>query len=123
MPRKPPSIDYHQPVPHPQRWPLRRAIEWLTGGCIAAALYCGFMSLALSSMLATPTPAYRQFEQNMRAQAATRPAPTALRHPPFKGQAYMRQPLWSLTTTYFALGFAAAAFSLVVLLRRLECAR
>jgi hypothetical protein len=88
------------------------------GGLLVAALYCSFMSYVLARKLATPTPAYQQFERTTRAQAATRPAGTVFDYPPFNGQAYVPRPLLSLPTTYFALAFAGAGIALFVLSAR-----
>jgi hypothetical protein len=106
------TVDYHRPPPHPDRWQLWRVIDILMATCVVAALYCGFMSFVLSRKLATKTPAYLRFEQAIRAQAATRPAGTVFE---FKGQAYVPRPLFSLLTTYLAIGFAGAGVSLFVL--------
>ncbi len=93
-------------------------MEYLVAVCFAVALICGLLSYGYSHVLRTPTPAYRQFEQSLRAQAATRPAGIAFDHPPFPGQEYVPRPLLSLPTTYFALGFAGAGVALIVLSRR-----
>jgi hypothetical protein len=113
-----PKIDYQCPPAHAERWQLRRVIDWLTAGCFAAAVSCGFMSYVLARKLATPTPAYQQFVQAVRAQAATRPAGTALHYPPFSGQAYIPRPLLSLPTTYFAVAFGGASVGLFVMSAR-----
>jgi hypothetical protein len=118
MPLEPPNIDYHRPSPHPDRWQLYRVINLLTAGCFGAATYLGIMSFELSGKFATPTPAYQQFQQNMRAQAATRPAGTVFEYPPFPGQAYVPRPLLSMPTTYLAVGFGGAGVALVVLSAR-----
>ena len=115
MSRESSTVDYHRPPPNPDRWQLWRVIEILTAGCVVAALYCGFMSFVLSKKLATKTPAYVQFEQRMNAQAATRPAGTVFERPRFNGQAYVPRPLFSLLTTYLAIGFAGAGVALFVL--------
>jgi hypothetical protein len=114
MPRELPSIGYRPPSPRPDRWQLWHAIDSLAIGCFAAALYCGLLSFVLSAKFATPTPAYRQFQQSMRAQAATRPAGTVFQYPPFTGREYEPRPLWSLSTTWLALGFAGAGVALFV---------
>ena len=118
MPLEPPNIDYHRPPPHPDRWQLWRVVDWLTAGCFAAAVYCGIMSFVLAHKLATPTPAYQQFERSMHAEAATRPAGTVFEYPQFQGQAYVPRPLLSLPTTYVAVAFAGAGVALFVLRRR-----
>jgi hypothetical protein len=118
MSRESSTVDYHHPPPNPDRWQLWRVIDILAVGCVVAALYFGFMSFVLSRKLATKTPAYVQFEQNMNAQAATRPAGTVFEWPPFTGQAYIPRPLLSLPTTYFALAFAGAGVALFVLSAR-----
>jgi hypothetical protein len=115
MSREPSTVDYHRPSPNPDRWQLWRVVEILTACCVVAALYCGFMSFVLSKKLATKTPAYIQFEQRMNAQAATRPAGTVFEWPKFNGQAYIPRPLFSLLTTYLAIGFGGAGAAFFVL--------
>ena len=115
LPERPQSIEYGHRRPHPDRWQLRRLLEWLTAGCFVGALYFGGMSYFLSRKLATPTPEYAQFRRSMEAQAATRPAGAAFEWPQFTGQAYLPRPVLSLPTTYIALGLAGAGVALVVL--------
>lgn len=118
MSRDPSPLDYHRPAPNPDRWQLWLVFAILSAACVVAAVYCGLMSFVLSKKLATKTPEYAQFESTMMAQAATRPAGTAFKWPPFKGQAFVPRPLFSLSTTYLAIGFAGAGVALFVLSAR-----
>jgi hypothetical protein len=82
---------------------------------MVAAIHCGLMSMVLAVKHKTPTPAYQQFKLRIEAEAATRPAGRVLEYPPFSGQAYVRRPLLSLPTTYFAVAFAGAGVALAIL--------
>lgn len=115
MPSELPKIDYHRPSPDPDRWQLRYVIELLMVSCFVAAVLSAGMSFFVSRKLAKPTPAYVQFLQSSRAQAATRPAGVAFEYPVFTGRAYEPLPLLTLPTTYLSLGFAGAGIALLVL--------
>jgi hypothetical protein len=117
MSRQSSTVDYHRPPPR-DRWQLWRAVDILATGCVAMALYCGFMSFVISYKLAAKTPAYLRYKQSIEAQAATQPAGTAIEWPQFNGQMYVPRPLFSLLTTYLAIGFASAGLALFTLSAR-----
>jgi hypothetical protein len=117
MPEKRPVIGYQKPQPSPERWQLYRVVEILAVCCVVAALWLGLMSLIASRHLATPTPEYKQYEQMMRARAATLPAGAHLEWH-YSGQAYVPRPLFSLATTYYAIAFAGAGVAIIVVFRR-----
>lgn len=62
-----------------------------------------------------PTSEYQQYEKDVEAQLATRPASTL---PTFVGKAYTFRPFFSIPSTYYALAFAALSVILLAIASR-----
>lgn len=113
-----PVVDYRQPAPTASalRQPFWKAWrESIVATFVCGALYFGMLSWLYSYKLAAPTLQFKLYQQQVQAQAATRPVGTAFSPPPFIGTAYIPRPLFSLRTTYWSIESAAGAVIAVIL--------